>query len=73
MLELKKPVQQSFERIKKAAKDDILVISPSDLKKEIIFCSAPLNHLYKLKDSGLIDYVLGKNGGRDPMTITILV
>ena len=66
-MELKPPVIKSFERIREAAINNILIMSASDLRiKEVVYSSDPKAHLRKLKAAGWTMQRLGEEMGYNP-------
>ena len=75
MIQIKAPVQKSFERIKREAvkTNNVLRMSASDLKENnIVNHCQPMDHLKKLREAGWINFVVNKIGNRNPLVITIL-
>lgn len=72
-MELKEPIRKSFERMKRVATNDMLVMSSTELRdKGVINSTNPLAHLKKLKEAGWIDYESNKVGNKNPLIIRFL-
>ena len=72
-IKIKPAVQTSFDRIKKAATNNVLRMSIFELKENgVVNHSEPIGHLKKLKEVGWLDYTINKAGNKNPMVITIL-